>query len=1235
MKKHRFVLLPLLLSTQVPAQVKSLVPKLEKSDLIEIVRTLIEGSYTTAWSPLEPQLRIERALAKVGDSPVAELLVDRWRSLQSAVEAKPLAWQRMTKLLDRNDLHGLARVTIRRSLARRLEDLGKFAEAEEMGPGDEYVQHALALGPFGDEGNHYHGVRYLPEYEELDVDRLYEGRFEKISFHMVTRSKGNTRLDLSPKTLSGRRIGCHYGIVQVRSDTETPAWLEIHCLGSFEAWWNGRQVASIDRTVAREAVRIHLPGVLRKGWNRILIKTTSSRTRSFTLRFTNERGDKLAGIIEENKKKLHPIAVAQPGEADRIPEPFLTASDWFETRLEAMGRPPILLAMLGILRSSVALETDIGLALVKDAAARQPDDLSIKALLLEAWRMARHVPADIRRRELRSLLTELDAAIFENRHLFRRKLDRLYADDKREDALELCEKRLQLHPGELSTLEFKYDILRRWRWTEEAQSVLDELLRLAPHSTKLILRKAASQERTGNPKLALTTIEAALTKEPGQRGLLTRALSLSRKVGDIARREMYLRRVYRKNKDSDMAKRAKATWFNDQGRHGEAVNLLTEISKNRPLDPTSLKDLADAEILAGQQESALLHYKKCLELDPQQHDLRRYVSRLEGKSDFPELAQWQLDGMRAALEYERRAEDADSRSTLVLDQMIIRVYEDGSQMEETHQLRRINDQKGVERYEEATAAAQAEELLELRTIHGDGSSYSPHLVSGSFSMPSLEPSAFIEERYRNFKGSPGAQPIDFVSFFFSGQNEPYRFSRLVVILPKGQRLGRFHTVNFPMSQVERKDLGDLEAWIFLKENMPRVIAERLMPPVDEIVPWVTFGKDRDIKTYVRLKRTSIDAMTKPWAEIRHAAANACKGLSDEGMKAKAIHDFVHAHTPDVSFRPGSGNAMSVLFKGEGDRFALQLAMLRSQGIKWTPVLIRPIPPEMDPKPEPLFNNPAFYSMLAAYVEPKGHAAFWILRGTSRYTPFAQLPSLLPNGNPIGGCHYLLLSGDSGQPGYMPGSSYQELATLKIDATLRIRGNEGKLIANATLQGPTGFAFKEQMRAQSRNVQERWARQMIAARQFNGFTVNKIEFPDLAEKGGPLKIRFWLSSSRILERRKNGYTLRPILPPSSLTRAFASRSSRKHPLVLPGYDMSHWRLSIDPGKHRFAKLPEGLLLRKMILDYGLSMEHRDGKLVIERRRILRPGRVAPERFAEFLDLCRQVDDLESQRIHFTN
>jgi len=1201
--------------------------KARSLDLGVVARTILDASYLPDGALAGHRALLERAMRIVKDTPLAETVVQRWVSLARSIES-PWNGALPEGFTDTDHMHGLARLALDRFLHDWYEERGNKERAKATDTTGWFVRHALAVGPFGGEGSAWHGVRFPIELEGPQLDHDYAGRFGKVRLRTIKVDPGSAELQLAPETPHGRTSGCQYAIVQVHSGSETPCYLELTCSGSYELWWNDARVASVNRRTFVTSIRGHYPAVLRDGWNRIMIKTTSANVSTCTLRLVDANGDNVKGLAIEEKAVLHKVADASDTETKKLPGPFATPESW----LEALGpnSGPLVRALIGNLRSRVG-KPDEGLALVRKALSQSPQDTTLIATQLEAWRMARHLPSDVRRSHVRKILSTVKT--LSHRHLRYRRILQLFQDDQREEAMRECKELLARHPKSVFWQQVEYELCRRWHWKAEARIALEKLRKLAPDSNRFLLDWARLRSHEGNPRNALEAVEAALQRRPGSSLLIGQALSLSRTMGDSERVRKYTARMYRKDPTSVKAKLADAALLLEEDQPDKALVAYEKLLSKRGKDPELLEKAGDVALEAGDAKKAIAYYKQSLAQKPDQHTLRRFIWNLRGQASYPECRRFTLDTQTTAMTYKKKPDDDASSSTLVLDQMVIRVYPDASIMEETQILRRINDRKGVEEFEQARGPAEADELIELRTVHPDGKVFYPHRVAGTFSMPRLEPGSFIEEHYRNFKPSPKADPIDFIRFVFQSTERPYRFSRLVVLLPKDVDLGRFVVRNFPMEEVERLEIqtdeGPLIGYVFLREHMKRIIREQLMPSLDHLIPWVTFGRDHDSTRFVRSQREWFDATTHPFLEIREKAAELCSTLESDVSKARAIHDFVHALTPDASMRPGSSAPMSVLLKREGDRFPLQLALLRAAGVKWTPVLIHPLPPELDPEPEPMFGAEEFFTRRAAIVHPADGDPFWIVQGTPRHFPFAKTPAMLHR-VPLGGSPCLELIGDVGVPGVVPGGGAARLSDLDIDAELKLDGDRASMTATIGFGEEAGYVYKEIMRAQNESAQKYFARR-VAGTFFRGFTLRSSKPLDLGQDGAPLRLRLELSRERFLDHEGARATMPLPFQLSNMTRSFGGRAERIHPIVWERYLVRNLKLTIDPGDHKFVSVPKGLRVRRLLFDYGLSYDLEDHKLTIERHTQLRPGEVPTDRYREFLDLCRKIDERERERI----
>jgi tetratricopeptide (TPR) repeat protein len=1220
-----------------PAQAAPQASAKSEQALASYARAIIDGEFPPSADRSALVDILDKAARAFPESPLTEQLVREWRQLAEAPDAPQGALRKLLDLAESDlPMHGNARNILRDLLHDRAVDQADRVAAAQHATLPGYVRHALAIGPFGDSGRRHHGVRFAPELEELDVDGSYRGRFGAVRVRSIQRYSWSSSLELEPREPTNKTEGAQYAIVQVRhegepADFDARAWLEISCYGAYELWWNGRRIADVDRIRNRPPVRSYHPTPLQRGWNRLLVKTTSDRSSRVTLRFVDALARTRRNLSEETQRVLHPLEEG----SEPLLEDYEDALAWLRKRAPQEDPSEIVQALMA--RCAWADNApDEAMHFAQMARDKAPNDASVGAIWLETLRAARHLPRSVSLdRERRFLQTET-ALIDSHWHLRWRRIERLVGDDQQEQALEQIDAILAKDPRDLRALRQRHRILTGLDWDGMADSANAAIYAAYPEHPDMIRSEAYRIAQEGDPAQALELVQGALKKLPGNRALLQAAESYAEKSGAWHVAEQMRKRLDQGRESNPGAILSRARNLRDRGDLQQAIAQLTQLTQREPGSVYIWRELGDCHLRAGETGKAIDAWREALRIQPGQHQLRERIAFHEGRQLHVETQRYQLDALAEVARYEKRPEDEGAPSTLVLDQMIVRVYADGSQMEETHQLRRINDRRGIELHEQSQRAAAAEELLEVRTIHADGSIYRPIRVDGGFSMPRLEPGTFIEEHYRTYKEAPGVAPLDFVTFFFANADEPFRYSRLVVILPKSHELGDFLLRNYAQQDITREEIGDLQAIVFLKRNMPRMPTEPSMPPIEEVAPWVTFGKSIETPPYLREQRDRFASMSHPWREIREKASELSKALgtaaASDVARARAIHDFVHEHVTGGGSSYGMSSAMTVLLEGQGDRFALSAALLSAADVPWTPALIHTRSEQSDRNMDPVWNQPSYYSHPAIRVEPRDGPAFWLVSGTPRYYPFGRSPDMAA-GSLIAGAPYLLLEGSHGSPGRMPVPSLRETGT-HIRAQLMLR-SEGKGILRVRLEirGAEGWAIAENIRTQNANTR-RLIGQQITGRFYRGWTMQSVQYPGLDNKSAPLTIELELTRNRYVQERGSRKELPPLPIPSRMKARYASRSERQYPFISPALDVATYELRIDPGPHRFAAVPQGLLRRQQLLDYSLSWSLEPSsanattqELILRQNRILRPGRIPAHRYGDWLELCAEIDRTE--------
>ena len=490
------------------------------------------------------------------------------------------------------------------------------------------------VGPFGD-GRSSFGQAFAPEQDDgaPDPARRYAGKEREVAWRSgagVVR-QGVLYLDglLRPSSETAAYVSAF-----VHVDRGAPAALRLGSAGPTKVWLNGALAHARDVVRGAELDQDAIGVTLRRGWNRILIKTvvTEGPWRLF-LRLTDPSGRPLPFTQDERL----PDGV-RAGPAAGTHHAPVTAVRSLEQALRRRAEHA----------APGAGGADAWLDLGRFLASNQPGDREAReeAAALEA--------AVARRPTTRALLRLSEVARDEDER--RRTLERAreIADaDARPDAAALAARAMvRARLGDVARDQHRESVaLAHWR---------DAIAR-DPRCWPASLAVAEEEQSAGLPFLALADLEAmpAATREiphvkrqlAGLLDSVDRHAEADRLMGELAllrRRDVEIAH--------DLARRARA-----RGDATAAIDLLRDAALVRPDLPGLTVDLARAlegagrtgearaelEALAarlpdeasahaqlgkllhrlGEREAALGHLRQSLALRPQDPELRRYTDR--------------------------------------------------------------------------------------------------------------------------------------------------------------------------------------------------------------------------------------------------------------------------------------------------------------------------------------------------------------------------------------------------------------------------------------------------------------------------------------------------------------------------------------------------------------------------------------------------------------------------------
>lgn len=1151
-------------------------------------------------------------------SAVSALLIEAVRRAANDLQAPEKVLAGLSQYLAARP-HGLGARAARALQTTLLVNTGRLDRALALRAESDFAAAVLAIGPFGDEGDYHSGVAFPPELRFPDADASLDGRYGPVRARLAEREPLQTTIDLA-KPGSGQ-TGCFYGLHQVDVDADAFGYLEVECRGSFEVFLNGVHVGGLDRHAERVGTTVWLAVLLPKGRNHTLVKTTLNSQSQFSLRYVDAAGVPLKGVVAaaDQTRLLPAVAAAAPREAP----PF---ADGLQTLLAAApgadsaSRPTLLLAAALTANREGFLQ--IALATLDELEPSAPSRGTAGLAMARALLDARMLPTELRQGRARRIIEGLGAEMADHHSYTMLHCGFLQDDDKREEAVRLLQQRAADGKAGAETYARLVGLLQALRFNAEGRRALDAWQKALPQDPRPVLAQAALRGRGGDARGAfdLLRLASGRTAHPSFYGPLL-ALALDLGEADVALQTVD--KIHAHNPQALPALLAQAQALRLLGRTDAAMALYERIATHAAASARQLREAGDELLRAGRAAVARAAYDRSLALDPSQHALRRQLAREDGgdNGDYADFAPFRREIAPLIAAFEPGERELGATSSLILDQMLIEILEDGSMVEETHQLRRINDLQGVEQFQEAQDAARARELLTVRTIAKDGSEYVPHRVAESFSMPRLEPGAFIETRFRNFDPSPAPGPKRATTFFFQGSDEPFLLSEMVVIVPESLR-GEFRMRNFDGSQSTKKLSGGRVAHVFTKQDVPRLASEKNPPPREEIMPIVTWGEDGAADAKAREAYARALYTTSSSAPIAARAIELVAGVAGDSARMHAIHRYVH---DEIANPQGAPDPTSILLTKMGPRFHLEVALLREAAVPIQHAICARERETMSALAEPFFAGEDNYEVMAVRIEPRDGDPVWLFADEPRHWPLGRIPTMR-QGAPalmLGEDGPLLVRLPGGEAGD-EGTALQATVTLGADADASLSGT-------IAVQGWVGFLLADRLRNMKDNVQQLVARQFIG-QVLEGWRITELDLAPLRQTGNPLRARGTLTRRGALEKTGEHWLLKLPLSRSELLDQFGDRGNRTLPLRLTSSYADSWDVVVDPGEHyRFLEVPATTRVRQLLLDYQLSFHREGDKLRIRRVARLEPGTIVPSQFDEWLRLLRRLDLAEELQL----
>lgn len=650
-----------------------------------------------------------------------------------------------------------------------------------------------------------------------------------------------------------------------------------------------------------------------------------------------------------------------------------------------------------------------------------------------------------------------------------------------------------------------------------------------------------------------------------------------------------------------------------RGDEDEVRRLIATLRTRIPRGDQLVLASADRTLAAGDAQTARGTLRDAMAADPQaMMGLQRVHWAMGG--EMP-LAEFRRDGGEVIRELEASDRSYEEPMVLVFDYTVYRVFEDGSMLELTHNIFRLQSQEAVDRMGEY-AVPDGAHMLTLRTVKADGTRLEPDEIAGkdTISFPSLSPGDYIEFEYIRGHEPPAGYPNGFVGdrFYFRNYETPFDLSQLTVVTPADMELTLDPRGEAPETELEQRDGLRVYRWT-ARESRP-FSQEPSSISAREFFPSVYWGRGANWDLYVESLRDVLADrdMRDPAAERLVAGIVGSEPSSPE-QRAARIYQWVLENIEDSQDVFGSAPAM--VAARTGNRTRVFRYLLDMAGIEAELALARSY--GADRHEGTLPDDDTYQNLVVRLRGTDGHR---YTHAGARGAPFGYVPP------PLQGMDALLLNEAAERVQLPEGDDAEHRRSVEVSVELQ-RDGDARIRVVETFRGAGAILWRNQLEGiPDARLEDRFEAAYVS-NQISGAELTRLVITGREDPSQPLVLRYDVQVGGFA--RRDGSSL--LIPPVFLARLgpqLARVASRQIPQLIAGAIDLEVSLRIRlPDGMSASSLPEPVSLSAL----GAEVEARHAsaatEITVERRYHVPRMRVAPADYAELARFSRAADEAE--------
>lgn len=669
----------------------------------------------------------------------------------------------------------------------------------------------------------------------------------------------------------------------------------------------------------------------------------------------------------------------------------------------------------------------------------------------------------------------------------------------------------------------------------------------------------------------------------------------------------------------------------ESGRHKEAAIILQQKLAHNPLNRNAGRMLVEQLVLSNALNQARLQAERLRRLAPGNSlyatiaadpikVLDSNSARASGFVSGDEFyAKYRHDGLQLARASMSKKGMEGEGAVILLDDHVLKIQADGTASLYSHRLMRLLNGQAIRQYGQLTLPSGAE-ILELRTIKGDGRVIEPELTSQkpAISMPALDPGDSVDEEFVTEYPDWRLLPAGSLRFEFGSAETAVTRSRLVLMAPAAADIHVQPRNGMPQPAATELS-GDELVRTWEMDYLPALAREPFsprgtLPSVD-----ITAGKPIERLREALIESTRIGPHVMEAVLSQHGSNEI-----SEREKALRLYQFVTGRIestgPDFADNPAEDS----LATGEGSRTAVLLAMARAMGIKAALLLARKFDracaPSFDCYNRPLVRFRVDGEIIDADAEAD-NLAFGAL--SSELDPRSAL-LIAPAAEDV--------SGTAVAP---------DLVSLSMNPAQEQSVGEGDLFLDrsgnltASIRVRLGATRAQQIRTLLRSGGDNELQRLLeqlAARIFPGAVNVHGRAIHPADPEEALEITLHCEIPQFMSMQPGRREIGQLAPPLGLRLPPASGGMRRAPLILDSVlaESSVFHLHLPAGVSADA-LPRNFTLSSEFGNYALTYSQTNGQIDVTRRFAVPVQVVEPGRFAALLDFAQQIEQAEREQI----